>query len=39
MSKADEFRILGRRAGNEESIRFTYRGVTLRPGCFHVVAA
>src|SRR5215471_15176313 len=27
MSKADEFRILGRRAGNEESIRFTYNVV------------
>ena len=29
MSKSDEFRILGRRPGNEESIRFTYRGVTF----------
>jgi 3-deoxy-7-phosphoheptulonate synthase len=38
MSKADEFRILGRRAGNEEPIRFTYKGVTFDPDCFHVVA-
>ncbi|HST03087.1 MAG TPA: 3-deoxy-7-phosphoheptulonate synthase [Usitatibacter sp.] len=38
MSKTDEFRILGRRAGNEESIRFTYRGVTFDQECFHVVA-
>ena len=38
MSKSDEFRILGRRPGNEESIRFTYRGVTFDQECFHVVA-
>ena len=35
---ADEFRILGRRAGNEESIRFTYNGVTFDQDCYHVVA-
>ena len=39
MSKAaEEFRILGRRAGNEDPIRFTYRGVEFHPECFHVVA-
>jgi 3-deoxy-7-phosphoheptulonate synthase len=38
MSKADEFRILGRRPGNEDPIRFTYKGVTFDPDCFHVVA-
>ena len=38
MSKAGEFRILGRSAGNEESIRFEYRGVTFDQDCFHVVA-
>ena len=38
MSKADEFRILGKRPGNEESIRFTYKGVTFDQDCFHVVA-
>ena len=38
MSKADEFRILGRRPGNEEPIRFTYNGVTFDPECFHIVA-
>ncbi len=38
MSKADEFRILGRRAGNEDSIRFDYRGVGFDQDCFHVVA-
>jgi 3-deoxy-7-phosphoheptulonate synthase len=38
MSGAAEFRILGRRAGNEEPIRFTYQGVTFDPECFHVVA-
>jgi 3-deoxy-7-phosphoheptulonate synthase len=38
MSKSDEFRILGRRAGNEESIRFTYQGVTFDQDSFHVVA-
>jgi 3-deoxy-7-phosphoheptulonate synthase len=36
--KSDEFRILGRRAGNEESIRFTYRGVEFDQECFHIVA-
>jgi 3-deoxy-7-phosphoheptulonate synthase len=35
---ADEFRILGRRAGNEEPIRFTYKGVEFHTECFHVVA-
>ncbi len=35
---ADEFRILGRRAGNEESIRFNYKGVDFDQDCFHVVA-
>ena len=35
---ADEFRILGRRKGNEDSIRFTYQGVTFDQDCFHVVA-
>jgi 3-deoxy-7-phosphoheptulonate synthase len=34
----DEFRILGRRPGNEDSIRFTYNGVTFDQDCFHVVA-
>jgi 3-deoxy-7-phosphoheptulonate synthase len=38
MSKADEFRILGRREGNGESIRFEYRGVAFDQECFHVVA-
>ena len=38
MSKNDEFRILGRRPGNEESIRFTYKGVEFDQECFHVVA-
>ena len=39
MSKAaDEFRILGRREGNQEPIRFTYKGVEFHPECFHVVA-
>ena len=38
MSKASEFRILGRRPGNEEPIRFTYKGVDFHPDCFHVVA-
>src|SRR5437762_450005 len=33
-----EFRILGRRAGNEESIRFSYKGVDFDQECFHVVA-
>jgi 3-deoxy-7-phosphoheptulonate synthase len=38
MTKVDELRILGRRKGNEESIRFTYRGVEFDQECFHVVA-
>jgi 3-deoxy-7-phosphoheptulonate synthase len=38
MTKPDEFRILGRRPGNEESIRFEYKGVTFDQDCFHVVA-
>jgi 3-deoxy-7-phosphoheptulonate synthase len=38
MSKADEFRILGRRKGSEESIRFEYKGVAFDQDCFHVVA-
>ena len=38
MSKADEFRILGRRKGSEEPIHFTYKGVEFHPECFHVVA-
>src|SRR5436190_11201986 len=35
---ADEFRILGRRKGNEESIRFEYQGVSFGEDSFHVVA-
>jgi 3-deoxy-7-phosphoheptulonate synthase len=35
---AEEFRILGRRKGNEDPIRFTYKGVEFHPECFHVVA-
>ena len=38
MSKPEEFRILGRHKGSQESIRFTYRGVTFDQDCFHVVA-
>ena len=38
MTKAEEFRILGRRPGNEDSIRFTYRGVTFDQDSFHVLA-
>jgi 3-deoxy-7-phosphoheptulonate synthase len=38
MTTAGEFRILGRRPGNEEPIRFTYNGVTFDPDGFHVVA-
>jgi 3-deoxy-7-phosphoheptulonate synthase len=37
-SPTGEFRILGRRPGNEEPIRFEYRGVVFDPECFHVVA-
>jgi 3-deoxy-7-phosphoheptulonate synthase len=35
---AEEFRILGRRKGNEDPIRFTYKGVEFHPECFHVIA-
>ena len=38
MSKTDEFRILGRRPGNDESIRFEYNGVSFGEDSFHVVA-
>jgi 3-deoxy-7-phosphoheptulonate synthase len=38
MSRNDEFRILGRRAGNEDSIRFTYKDVAFDQDCFHIVA-
>ena len=38
MKAPDEFRILGRRKGNEESIRFEYKGVAFDQECFHVVA-
>ena len=38
MTQSDEFRILGRRPGNEESIRFEYRGVVFDQDSFHVVA-
>ena len=38
MKEKNEFRILGRRPGNEEPIRFTYRGVVFDEDCFHVVA-
>jgi len=38
MTKADEFRILGRHKGGEESIRFEYKGVRFDQDCFHVVA-
>ncbi len=38
MSAKNEFRILGRREGNEESIRFEYRGVEFHQDSFHVVA-
>jgi 3-deoxy-7-phosphoheptulonate synthase len=38
MNRQDEFRILGRRPGNSESIRFTYNGVAFDQDCFHVVA-
>jgi 3-deoxy-7-phosphoheptulonate synthase len=35
---SSEFRILGRRAGNEEPIAFEYNGVRFDTECFHVVA-
>ena len=38
MSKTDEFRILGRRPGNDESIRFEYKGVSFDQDSFHVFA-
>jgi 3-deoxy-7-phosphoheptulonate synthase len=38
MTKTEEFRILGRHSGNEEPIRFTYRGVAFDQECFHVFA-
>ena len=39
MSKpSEEFRILGRRKGNEESIRFEYKGVVFDQDSFHIVA-
>lgn len=38
MTKPDEFRILGRRPGNEDPVRFTYKGVAFDQDCFHVVA-
>ncbi|MEP7261213.1 MAG: 3-deoxy-7-phosphoheptulonate synthase [Usitatibacter sp.] len=38
MSNPDDFRILGRREGNDESIAFEYRGVRFDQDCFHVVA-
>jgi 3-deoxy-7-phosphoheptulonate synthase len=34
----NEFRILGRHKGNEESIRFEYKGVAFDQDCFHVFA-
>ena len=38
MTTKGDFRILGRRPGNEEPIRFTYNGVAFDTECFHVVA-
>jgi 3-deoxy-7-phosphoheptulonate synthase len=38
MTAAGDFRILGRRPGNDEPIRFTYNGVSFDPEGFHVVA-
>ncbi len=38
MSPNDEFRILGRRTGNDESVRFEYKGVSFDQDTFHVVA-
>jgi 3-deoxy-7-phosphoheptulonate synthase len=38
MKKNEEFRILGRRPGSEESFRFEYKGVRFDQDCFHVVA-
>lgn len=36
--KNDDFRILGKRQGNEESLSFEYKGVRFDQDCFHVVA-
>jgi len=36
--QSEEFRILGRHKGNQEPIRFEYRGVAFDQDCFHVVA-
>ncbi len=38
MSNTDEFRILGRRPGNDEPICFEYKGVVFGQDTFHVVA-
>ena len=38
MKAKSEFRILGRREGNEESVRFSCKGVDFHQDCFHVVA-
>jgi len=38
VAKGEEFRVLGRRPGNEDPIRFAYRGVTFDQDCFHVFA-
>jgi 3-deoxy-7-phosphoheptulonate synthase len=38
MKPKSDFRILGRREDNEESIRFSYRGVEFHQDCYHVVA-
>src|SRR6186713_1942441 len=36
--KNDDFRILGKRQGNEQSLSFEYKGVRFDQDCFHVVA-
>jgi 3-deoxy-7-phosphoheptulonate synthase len=38
MSQVEDFRILGKRAGNEQSIHFEYKGVAFDQDCFHVFA-
>jgi 3-deoxy-7-phosphoheptulonate synthase len=38
MKESAEFRILGRRPGNEDGIRFEYKGVAFDQDCFHVFA-
>jgi 3-deoxy-7-phosphoheptulonate synthase len=38
MSAKNEFRILGRREGSEDSIRFEYRGVEFHQDSFHIAA-